>query len=187
MQIISNSSRYTAYDLGDILKIIISSKKQWFFILYMIFWIILWATVEFYVLLNFSNQLTDFGPIIIPWFGGWTISIILIIYILTWKLFGKEVIEISYKSIRINRVIFGFGIPKEYPSENIKYLCVTNKEISRWPRKRQLCDLSIGIIAFNFGSKIIYFGSGIDETDAKQIIEEINQRFPQYRSRIDQD
>jgi hypothetical protein len=40
----------------------------------------------------------------------------------------------------------------------------------------------IGAVAFDYGAATFRFGAGIDEAEAKQIVAEIQQKFPQYRS-----
>ncbi len=41
---------------------------------------------------------------------------------------------------------------------------------------------SVGTLAFDYGAKTFRFGAGIDEAEAKQIVAEIQNKFPQYRS-----
>ncbi len=187
------SARHTTDDLGDTLRINIPSQKQWFLILFMGFWLIGWAFGEISTLgMLFGGQgFGGQGPFMIAWLGGWTIGGAWAIYILAWQLFGKEVIEISNQAIITNRVVFGLGFPKEYSVEHIKVLRISANvnanDMFGWSRAGRLYGLSGGLIAFDYGSKTINFGSGIDEAEAKQILAEITQRFPQYRSRNNQD
>jgi hypothetical protein len=40
-----------------------------------------------------------------------------------------------------------------------------------------------GLLAFDYGSKTIRFGGGIEEAESKQVLSEITTRFPQYLGR----
>jgi len=187
------SARHTTDDLGDTLRINIPSQKQWFLILFMGFWLIGWAFGEVSALGMFFGGQGFGGPglFMIAWLGGWTIGGAWAIYILAWQLFGKEVIEITNQAIITKRVVFGLGFPNEYSFEYIKVLRVSvnvnTNDMFGWSRAGRLYGLSGGLIAFDYGSKTINFGSGIDEAEAKQILTEITQRFPQYRGRNNQD
>jgi hypothetical protein len=46
-----------------------------------------------------------------------------------------------------------------------------------------LWGMSGGLIAFDYGAQTFRFGAGVDEAEAKHILEKITARFPQYRTR----
>jgi hypothetical protein len=39
-----------------------------------------------------------------------------------------------------------------------------------------------GSLAFDYGARTFRFGTSIDEAEAKQIVAEIQQKFPQYKN-----
>ena len=41
---------------------------------------------------------------------------------------------------------------------------------------------NVGNISFDYGAKTFKFAGGVEEAEAKQIIAEIQQKFPQYKS-----
>jgi hypothetical protein len=184
------SALHTTEYLPDALKITIPSKKQWLKILFLGFWLIGWAFGEFSVIgILLSDKAFD-GPIlfIIAWLGGWTIGGGYAIYILLWQLAGSEVIIISQCGITTSRSIFGYGFfPNEYSFEYIKDLRVSTAtrsiSIFSWSWEKEFYGLSGGCLVFDYGAKTINFGIGIYEAEAKQILAEVQQRYPQYRSR----
>ncbi len=184
------SARHTTDDLLDSLKITIPSQKQWFQILFMGFWLIGWAFGEVTVVGSLLSGKGFGGPslFMIAWLGGWTIGGGYAIYILFWQLAGNEIIEVSNSGITTSRSILGFGLfPKEYSSEYIKALrisaSVNANDVFGWSRASRFYGIGGGIIAFDYGAKTVNFGAGIDEAEAKQILAEIQQRYPQYRSK----
>jgi hypothetical protein len=127
----------------------------------------------------------------LAWLGMWTVGGALVIFVLAWQLFGREVIKVSSQAIVTDRVVLGFGRPKEYSAQHIKSLrlsaAVNANDMYGWSRAEQLYGLTGGRVAFDYGFKTIHFGIGVDEAEAKQIIAEITQRFPQYREMLNQD
>ncbi len=54
---------------------------------------------------------------------------------------------------------------------------------SPWGHAGQFWGVGQGIITFDYGAKTFRFGSGLDEAEAKMILSEITQRYPQYLPR----
>jgi len=184
------SARHTMDDLLDSLKITIPSQKQWFHILFISFWMVGWAFGEFTAVSSLvsGNGFGGSSLFMIAWLGGWTVGGGYAMYILLWQLSGNEIIQVSNSGITTSRTILGFGFfPKEYSSEYIKALRVSApmnpNDIFGWSRASRFYGTGGGLLAFDYGAKTVNFGVGIDEAEAKQILSEIQQRYPQYRSR----
>jgi hypothetical protein len=159
-------------------------------ILFIGFWLVGWAFGEFTVVGSLISGKGFGGPslFMIAWLGGWTIGGGYVMYILFWQLSGSEIIQVSNSGITTSRSILGFGLfPKEYSSEHIKELrvsaSVNTNDLFGWSRASRFYGTGGGIIAFDYGAKTVNFGTGIDEAEAKQILSEIQQRYPQYRSK----
>ena len=39
------------------------------------------------------------------------------------------------------------------------------------------------LLAFDYGAQTFRFGAGVDDAEARRILEKITARFPQYRTR----
>ena len=181
------AARHTTEDFGDTLEITIPSQKLWFQVLSVSLWFGIWLLSEIFLLIVMRNpQFQVFNILMIAWLGIWTLSGAIAIYILLWQFTGKEVIEVSNQALTINRVISGFSSPKEYSAEYISGLrisaAVNVNPMVGWSRTWQLYGMSGGLLSFDYGAKTISFGLGIQEAEARKILEEICQRFPQYRS-----
>ena len=198
--------RHSMQDNGTVLKLTIPSNKNFLVLPFLGFWLIAWLVGEVIVgglfLSNIIRQFSSssdvemFGFVgfaastlfMLAWLGGWTIAGGFAIYTFLWQLVGKEYIEVSYDRIIIKRAIFGFEPTKEYLASHIKNLRVAPFTILRntiddWFRPRGFWRAPSGFIAFDYGSKTFRFGDGVDEAEAKQILEKIVTRFSQYRVR----
>jgi len=186
------AARHSLDDWGDSLKITIPSKKQWFQILFMGFWLIGWAFGEITVggIILTGKGYGGMGIFLLAWFGGWTIGGGYALYIFLWQLFGREKIQVSNIGISIDRSLLG-SFPKEYSSEHIQAVRIspfgTVNEGSGWSKTLSNYGLNGGLISFDYGAKTIGFGAGIDEAEAKQILVEIQKRYPRYRSKENSD
>jgi hypothetical protein len=112
------------------------------------------------------------------------------IHSIAWQISGKEIVEVTAQSITIRRVALGLSSPKEYSANDIKDLRVSSSNMnlnhpmliwnntSSYPWQNN----NIGSLAFDYGARTFRFGGGVDEAEAKQILAEIQQKYPQYKN-----
>jgi hypothetical protein len=185
--------RHTLQDDGSLFKFTIPSRKNCIAIFYLGFWIIFWAFGEIMVgsifskalIGSYSKQISDnsagvsailfMGVFLFIWLTIWTAGGIYAIYTFLWQLAGKEVVEITNESIRYQRAILGLGRVKEYLTTHIKELRVSPLMVTHRLFGRSKV---VGLIAFDYGARTYRFGEGIDEAEAKLILEKIFLRFP---------
>jgi hypothetical protein len=105
-------------------------------------------------------------------------------YVWLWNVAGRELIEVRVGSVRLSRQVLGWGRARDYVAEHIQDLRVSPQTRSSWlgwQHSGSPFALS-GQLAFDYGARTIRFGDA-DEAEARQILAEIGQRFPQYRPR----
>jgi hypothetical protein len=197
--------RHEIQDDGSSLKILIPSRKNYFAMFFLGFWLIGWAFGEVMVggmliagivgLLFNSPEISKVGAaglsggglFMFAWLAIWTAGGGFALYTFFWQLAGKEIIEVGNNSIKIQRAIFGMGRVKEYLSTHIKDLRVSplsmDNNIFGMSRATQFWGTTGGLLAFDYGAQTFRFGGGADEAESKQVLEKIVSRFPQYRVR----
>lgn len=180
-------ARHTTEDLGTALQITIPIKKQWFQIFFSCSALISWLIGELVVsgILWTGNQIGAPIPFLLVWLIIWTMGGAFLAYLLSWQLFGKEIITVSAQSLITKRGVLVLGFPKEYSAAHIRALRVsaTNNIPSMWcwMLNGWFYGMNGGWIAFDYGAKTIRFGAGVDEAEAKQILAEIRRRFPKHQ------
>ena len=156
-------------------------------------WLAAWAFAEIFIGGMVLKGVLGNGkieapiPFIFIWIIGWTIGGVFAIYIFLWQIIGKEEIEITTYSITIYQVVLFFRRSKEYASEYINDLRTSPVGINEmYHRSRSLAIYGIGngVIAFDYGAGTIRFGNGVEEAEGKQIIAEIQQKYPQYKKQM---
>ena len=101
---------------------------------------------------------------------------------------SKEFIETTAQNVKVGRIVFGRRSQKDFLAEHIKGLRVSSSNVSPslvlWLYYYfSLPDrLQVGSLVFDYGAQTFRFGTSIDEAEAKQIVEEIQQKFPQYKN-----
>ncbi len=195
--------RHVLMDNRFSLLIIIPSQKNIFRMCFLGFWLIGWAIGEISVLGILIGSIFGFldnthgtssssipsaaagGLFFILWLIGWTVGGGFALYAFFWQLTGKEKIEVSNDSVKIRRAIYRFGKISEYLTSHIKGMRVSPVTIGNnwlgWSGAASFWGISGGHLVFDYGSKTIRFGGGVDEAEARQILEEIYTRFPQYQ------
>src|SRR4051812_28316241 len=101
---LSYNGRATINDNFDQLQIIIPSKKNWFVLLFLVVWLGGWIMGESFAtedLTQSNNNIPD--HFLYVWLCGWTIGGIVVIRMVLWVLFGKEIIEAGKGQLSISK------------------------------------------------------------------------------------
>ncbi|MFZ5879632.1 MAG: hypothetical protein ACOY0R_09690 [Chloroflexota bacterium] len=192
--------RYTSENTGSSLKFVIPSRKNWFIILFMGGWLFFWALGEFVVVGVLIGGLIDLikngfvvddligklfgGGFFLVWIIGWTVGGGVALYTWLWQFAGKEIIEVTGESILVTHKIMKFEKSKEFLVTHISDLRVapiTPDNVFGLRKNRFTWGVPPGTLAFDYGAKTINFGSGCEEGEAKMILKEIWQTYPQYK------
>ena len=166
----------------------IPSKKHWLIILFFAVWLFGWFMGETSTLKKLiSGNSVLANSFMLAWIIVWSIGGLIVITFLLWMLFGQEIITIERGVFEVSRGILDLQIRKKnYDLNSIKHL-----ELNHGPdlfnnffgpkyRFKDVLSITGGKIRFDYGMKTIRFGLGIDEAEARHIIEEI-KRYGFYK------
>ena len=75
---------------------------------------------------------------------------------------------------------FGLGRERVYDLNQVCNLRVSPPQSDFWaPRAAlRMLDLAGGAVSFDYGARTVQFGTGIDEPEARMIIDRLNERYP---------
>ncbi len=175
--------RHTVSEEGANFVIRIPAKRNWFIVCFLLFWLCGWAAGEIAVFASlFFHQGKAPEPFLIIWLLGWTIGGSLALFFVLWQLGGREVITISPVALVLQRELFGRALPR---TRDYDLAAVCNVRLS--PMAYNPMDFRSGLafwgigsgwIAFDYGAGTFRFGAGVDEAEARTILEEIGNRLP---------
>jgi hypothetical protein len=190
-------SRYRFRNESNSFVISIPSKKNWFMILFLGFWLIAWCVGEFTALATIfggavlgiagglgpsvkGTGLAAGGVFLVAWLGAWTVGGAFAIYIWLWQLKGVEEISFSPQALAIANKVPGWTREKSYRMENVKALRLAPYHFSPMDPSRgmEFWGITGGLLAFDYGSSTVRCGKGIEEAEAKEILGVLRQRLP---------
>ncbi len=168
---------------GLSMKITIPSKKNWFIILFLSAWMMGWFWGESYAIKDLlETEILFIDGFMIFWLIGWTIGGLFAIIVLLWTLFGCEIITIEKPIFKIEKGVLNIGIIKKSYDlgiiKNLELSPVSNTD-SIFSNKKNINEfwgMTGGKIRFDYGMKTIKFGIGLDEAEARHLIDELKRR-----------
>jgi hypothetical protein len=185
MPVTPSEPQHTIKDDGETLGVTIPAPKRRYATLSLGFGLVF--TVVFLLLTSRSF----FGPSYHgePWLpyavlGMLVLASLYAMAVLLWLLFGVEVIKADRAGIKTRRQVFGLGRTREYDGDHIRHLRTAPMVYATTYRNNftsGYLGLTGGQIAFDYGAKTVRFGGGIDETEARMIVDTIAQRFHRYQ------
>jgi hypothetical protein len=151
----------------------------WAFGLVTAFWSLTTGTVER------LNPNSPFSPslFLVVWLIGWTVGGGFALFTWLRMVFGVEILEFKNNVISIKQKILSFEQSRDYDPQHIWRLRTVAIPAASIFNNHHYWGQNMQSLAFDYGARTIRFGSGIDEAEAAQILELIQQKFPQYRPR----
>ena len=154
----------------------IPAKRNWFAIIFIIFWSVGWLFGEVSVLTILLNDDSPLGAksFFIVWLIFWTIGGLTALSTILWQLFGKEIIRIERNILHLEKSVFGIGRQKEYNIKDIKNLAINPVgDMNVWGRKNYFSFFGNknGKLKFDYGMKTIKFANDIDEAEARKLLD----------------
>jgi hypothetical protein len=159
-------------------EILIPAQKNLGVIIFLGVWLCGWAFGEIFAIITVlgGGTDTDIGvkAFMLVWLFGWTIGGYFAFKMAIWSLIGKEIITVEHGQLTIDKKGAIFYSPKSYDVSDIKALRVQEDVYDSNNRRNTVNGFNnTGTIRFDYGMKTIKFGSGIDEAEAKAIIEKL--------------
>jgi hypothetical protein len=185
MPVVPSESRHTIEDNGEMLRITIPALKRRYPILATglgLVWVIIFLPLASRSFFDSSYRGESWLPyaLLVMFVLVCTSAVV----ILSWLLFGVEVIKVDPAGIKMRRQILGLGRTRECDGDHIRRLraapivyATTYRNNFTW----EYLGLAGGQIAFDYGAKTVRFGGGIDEAEARMIVDAITQRFHRYQ------
>jgi hypothetical protein len=175
--------RHTASEHADGLSVCIPAKRNILILAFLTFWLCGWAFGEVAAataLFPTAQKEPAGAAFLLFWLGGWTLGGAFCIYIWLWQIKGREVVTISPTALTIRNEVLGCGRSRHYDVCEIRNLRVASLTYNPFDFRSGLAFWGIGggLIAFDYGFKTYRFGGGIDEAEARIILQSIVSRVP---------
>ena len=161
-------------------EISIPSKKNWFALIFGVVWLGGWyfALKNTLVAFVFNNDRSGgMDGFIAFWLLCWIIGGVLIIGLLLWGFFGKEILRIENDKIILNKNVFGVGKKRKLKRSGVKNIRFNKVEINYFSGRNNwaIWGVGEGKIKFDYGMKTYSLASGVDDAEAEYLIEMIKE------------
>jgi hypothetical protein len=177
--------RATIQDNFTEVKIIIPAKKNWLLIIFISAWLGIWLMGETFALGEVLKSLAGNPPppglFILLWLAGWTAAGFFVFRTLLWNLVGKEIITVGQGRLSIAKSGLLFFKPKVYDLNELRNIRVQEENpvggtfFGGQRNNLDAFNLS-STIRFDYGLKTVKFAGGIDEAEAKFIVDKLKER-----------
>ena len=175
--------RHTTTETGDSLTIRIPSRRNILLVAFLTLWLCGWLAGEIAAPTTFlTGAQKDPGAVafVVLWLCFWTAGGAAAIYVWLWQLKGCEVVTLSPAALSLKRELFGLGRTKHYDATEIHNLRVSPRTYNPFDFQSGLAMWGVGggVLAFDYGSKTYRFASGVEEAEARAILQKIGGRAP---------
>lgn len=185
--------RHSSDHTGNRLTITIPNRRNWSQIIFIGFWLCMWGAIGTMAGRWIVSGLTEgpeslgailcVGPFVLLGVGMWGLVGVWAVYGLSRELTSREIITVHPDAITIRYRGLWFDFSEVYRIEHIQNLHGIPYEhhlFAYWHGWR--AKPSFGPLVFHYGAQLVYFGTGVDEAEARQILALIGWHYPQYRS-----
>ena|GEM_PF-1848628 len=160
-------SRSTVSEDVEGLRISIPAQRSWA-ILFMLGWLGAWTAGGIAAGTSLFHRFNFF---ILFWMLAWAFGEVLVGYTVLYAIGGRQIVLSKFDALTIKTEIFGLGSAKAYLVGEMRNLRFQPPAIvGRGQRASG--------IAFDYGSKTVMFGAGLDEKEATDLVARIRQRCP---------
>jgi hypothetical protein len=179
--------RYRIEDDFTTLRITIPARRNWPIILFLGVWLMGWAVGEvfvgatlfggLYAVLTGQPQAADAlggqsgGLFMIVWLTLWTAGGGFALFTWLWNVAGKEIAFVDGDSLTIKKAVLGVGRSRRYAAAYVDRLRASGTQ----------GDTQVpwtGGLTFDYGGSTVQFGAGLNQAEARQVLERIADRFP---------
>lgn len=171
-------ARFTVEQTDDGEQISLKAKRQIFPMLFLPVWLAGWTAGG----LATINQILDqFEPFLAIWLCGWAVAWIAVVASLAWLFAGSETLRAVRSDLEIAQRALGLSRRWSYQGTQIRNLRVADQQPGPFRSGFQIPFLRLGregSIKFDYGARTIYAAPGLDEAEAKMVIERLCRGLP---------
>jgi hypothetical protein len=176
--------RATIQDNITDVQIIIPAKRNWFIILFVGGWLGGWLVGEIFALGTVTGLSGEGGPgrlFVLFWLILWTGGGFFAFKIFLWNLIGSEMITVGQGGLKIDKKGALLFKAKTYDLNEVKNIRTQDDsfgDVGLFGIRPSAVGAfrAAGTIRFDYGLQTVRFAQGIDEAEAKFVLEKLKER-----------
>ena len=156
------------------LSFVIPSRRQWFAMVFLPFWLVGWCFGEVFAI---GALVSGRGPslFLLAWLTLWTVGGAFAALAWLWMLSGRERVVLT-PSLLVHRYeLLGLSRSREYDISNVQNLRVSPESFNPWNMGGglRMWGFGGGVVAFDYGAKTIRVAASVDEAEGRTIVSRI--------------
>lgn len=159
---------------ADTLRITIHAARPPAVMIFLVLWLCFWPLGEITAIRDLLGGKPDdglFNTTIFLIF--WTLGGVAVAYMLLWRMTGKEIIELTPRTLHYRKQMTGFGRSREYAAAHLHNFRPVTPVYEYDAEGGRTNGLENGAISFDYGRSTHRFGLALDEADARRVIAEL--------------
>ena len=161
---------------GEVIRI--RAQRQIFAMLFLSFWLAMWTLGGMTAVYTLFTQFQIF---LMFWLCGWAIGWVAAAGTLLWMFAGSETIAVRGFDIEVAHHLPGFTRRWLYQGSRVKNLSVAQQPAWPFQFRWQIPFVRVarnGSVKFDYGPRTIFVAAGLDEGEARMIVERMARKLP---------
>lgn len=175
--------RFRVVEDTDRFVVAIPARQNWFFLPFQIAFLGIWAVAAVIVSTELFRIPDPRGQAFTAfWLFLWLTGGCWIALMVLWQAFGLEFLTFHAGDLSLRREVLGVGRTRTFDCAQVKALRIVPQPGPLWRHLMWMHSWGIlneGILAFDYGARTYQFGAGLDEAEAKLLVAEMINRYPQ--------
>ena len=163
---------------GQLIRI--PARRQIFVLLFLSVWLCGWTVGGFAAL---YALFAHFSYFLVFWLCGWALGWCLAAGTVAWMLGGSETVRVIGTDLELGQHVFGYSRRWLYQGQQIRNLSAAGQ--APWPFQSQFQwnvpffrTSRFGSVKFDYGPRTTYFAPGLDEAEARLIVDRLAKSLP---------
>jgi hypothetical protein len=161
-------------------QIRIKARRSWLVLGFLLVWITAWS---FGGAAAAGQALMRFDLFLMVWLVFWAFGWIFVAITIAWQLAGAETLRVVGGDLEIGHSVFGLARRRLFRGSEIRRLSVETGGADIFSQMHGiyppfLSRVKSGSVKFDYGARTIRAASGLDEAEARLIVDHLRRRLP---------
>jgi hypothetical protein len=168
------------HTMGGGFLLTVPKRRAWWPMLFLPLWLVAWAFGEVTVLRQLLSGFHSGAPslFMIVWITAWTLGGSWALATVAWLFAGRERVRIEQGKLTLEHVLGPLGRQRTYELRQVTRL----RTLSQTSQDLMAANMTpfgfgrAGALAFDYGSSTVRWGAGLDEAEARVVVERLVER-----------